>query len=356
MAKREFLQLAHTFEDDKYGIGSWFMSEKLDGMRAFWDGGITRGLFTDQVPFANTAKDARLLVRQKSTGLWSRYGKAIQAPDWWLDQLPPNILLDGELYAGRGQFQTLISIAKNLSGGSEWQEVGYVVFDSPPAHIVFGDGKMDNTNFKKLFSGVLSALGQPTLLKPDKIEFEHVISWLKSRVQENEVVWLHEQTQLPWKTAEATAVLYDSLAGVSRAGGEGIILRAPHSRWLPERTRTMLKAKFTRDAEGTVVGYTWGRETDKGSKLLGLMGALILTYNNRRFELSGFTEEERKLWLGIHEYDRGLSIEVGTPNQGKECEMGWHNKMFPIGSKVSFKYRELTDAGLPKEARYWRKK
>jgi ATP-dependent DNA ligase len=41
MAKREFLMLAHKHEGQN--ILGWLYSEKLDGMRCFWDGGITRG-------------------------------------------------------------------------------------------------------------------------------------------------------------------------------------------------------------------------------------------------------------------------------------------------------------------------
>jgi hypothetical protein len=329
------------------------MSEKLDGMRAFWDGGITRGQWADEVPFANTAKKGHLIHRQKATGLWSRYGNPIQAPDWWLDQLPKDLLLDGELYAGRGSFQTLVSITKKLIPGAEWNEVGYVIFDSPTANAIFGDGEIKNTNFKKVFNDVYLTLGRPHVESASRFEFESILNWLRSKDIENEVVSLHEQIQLPPFTAAATGILYDRLAEITQAGGEGLILRAPHSLWLPERSRTMLKVKFTNDAEGTVVGYTWGRETDKGSKLLGLMGALVLDYEGKRFELSGFTDEERKLYLGDAPYDLGLAIANCQPGEPVRGE--WHSKQFPIGSRVSFKYRELTDAGIPKEARYWRK-
>ena len=41
---REFVQLAQVYDPKKHGIAGWFVSEKLDGMRCLWDGGITRGL------------------------------------------------------------------------------------------------------------------------------------------------------------------------------------------------------------------------------------------------------------------------------------------------------------------------
>ena len=78
--------------------------------------------------FANTAKDARLLVQPIATGLWSRYAKPIHAPAWFLDQLP-EIPLDGELYLGAGEFQELISIVKQHNPDGRWANVKYMVFD-----------------------------------------------------------------------------------------------------------------------------------------------------------------------------------------------------------------------------------
>ena len=53
-------------------------------------------------------------LKKASSGLWSRYGNPIVAPDWWLDQLP-NCPLDGELWAGRGKFQ----LCRSICGGDE---------------------------------------------------------------------------------------------------------------------------------------------------------------------------------------------------------------------------------------------
>ena len=53
MARREFLQLADHYDPRKHDVAGWFVSEKLDGTRCFWDGGLTRGLPTEQVPWAS---------------------------------------------------------------------------------------------------------------------------------------------------------------------------------------------------------------------------------------------------------------------------------------------------------------
>ncbi len=343
MAKREFLQLAHVYKDEP--ISGWFMSEKLDGQRAFYDGGITRGTPVKDVPFANHEKDARYITQPVATGLWSRYGKTIQAPNWWLDMLP-KMPLDGELYIERNSFQQLISATKHMVPGPEWKRVKYVVFDSPPLNIVLGDGEMDNINFKKRFLRILDKLRYEPMICPTDYRFSNVNTFLRS-MSENEVFKVHGQYELAHTFAKAREEIAISLNATAAGGGEGLMLRHPVSFWSPQRSRQLLKVKPVNDDEGVVIGYVAGRETDKGSKLLGLMGALILSYKGKVFELSGFTEAERRL------NEAGTNFAVSNP--GKKLPEGMECLAFPLGSSVTFKYRELTDDGLPKEARYWRK-
>jgi DNA ligase-1 len=95
------LLLAHTWEND-VDLAGWWMSEKLDGVRAWWDG--------------------KQFV--------SRLGNTYPAPDWFVAGLP-SFPLDGELWAGRKRFQRTISIVRAQDRGEHWREVQYVVFDAP---------------------------------------------------------------------------------------------------------------------------------------------------------------------------------------------------------------------------------
>ena len=94
--------LAKKFDAAKHNVDSWLASEKLDGMRAFWDG----------------------------SELLSRNGKRIAAPDWFTASLPPDAQLDGELFIGRGQFQKTVSVCrKQVPVDSEWRQVKFMAFD-----------------------------------------------------------------------------------------------------------------------------------------------------------------------------------------------------------------------------------
>ncbi len=349
MAKRDFVMLAHTYKGGE-PIGSWFCSEKLDGVRAYWDGAMTRGMLCKDVPFANVEKDDRYINVPRATGLWSRYGKAIQAPEWWLNRLPVGLPLDGELYRGRSEFQSLISIVKRLIPGPEWNTVQFKVFDSPPYHATFANGEISNVNFKKRFVGIQYPRSGPGADASRCWNFTSVLRYLQGAGIENDVVQILPQDQLAPASRTAQDQVRERLDAIITGAGEGLMLRHPTSFWVPQRSRQLLKAKGMLDSEAQVIGYVFGRE----GKLLGLMGAMIVKWNSRIFELSGFTDEERWLMRCGAATDQS-AYDFGCEHPGERVPEPFHNPRFPIGSLVSFRYRELTDDKVPKEARFLRK-
>ena len=106
-AKGPPLLLAQTWTND-VDLAGWWMSEKLDGVRAFWDG-------------------KRLL---------SRLGNVLHAPDWFIERLP-GTPLDGELWLGRQAFQRTVSIVRRQDKSDHWKEISYLVFDAPTQEAAF---------------------------------------------------------------------------------------------------------------------------------------------------------------------------------------------------------------------------
>src|SRR4051812_12518464 len=87
----------------------WWMSEKYDGLRGYWDG-------------------------QK---LWSRKGNLIHAPEYFLAELPRDVALDGELWIGHGKFEETMSIVRSETPDDRWNGVRFMVFDAPQANGTF---------------------------------------------------------------------------------------------------------------------------------------------------------------------------------------------------------------------------
>jgi len=367
--RREFLELAHNFEPKKHLVTGWLLSIKLDGHRAFYDGGITRGMDPQDVPWANTSKDARYIERPKSTGLWSRGGKTIQAPEWWLDALPVGVPLDGELWGGRGLFQKTSSTVKQLyPNDADWHDIRYMVFDSPSWHAFARIGRINTPNFtKEIHESTWKFITDRVSPAPLPASWSYDIAISSIPKTPNLMIWtLLPQEKLPASRKEVAEVIETRLAKCEVDGDEGLMLRHPNQPWEPKRSNNLLKVKRRHDAEAEVVGYVWGRKTDRGSKLLGLMGAIIVrTLKSEKiregiiFELSGFTDQERAMVFrtdldcsAISPMDR---LE-GQNKPGEKVSPYWINKKFPIGSTLTYKYRETTDDGVPKEAQYFRPK
>jgi ATP-dependent DNA ligase len=174
------------------------------------------------------------------------------------------------------------------------------------------------------------------------------VSWLHANIKQNKVVVLIPQIKLSGDLAIAKTEVATHLDAFLMNDAEGVMLRDPKTEWDTIRSHGMLKHKPWFDAEGTVTGFTSGRETDRGSKLRGLIGALVLDFNGKRLELSGLTEVERKFDANFGDW--------AWHHPGEEMPLYTEGKHFKVGQLITFKYRELSDDGVPKEARYWRKR
>lgn len=351
MAKREFLMLAHKFSSKKHNPVGWYMSEKLDGIRCFWDGGISRDYELEDVPYANVEKKERLKEIPRATGLWSRNGNPIIAPDIWLDDLPKGIPLDGELWMGHGTFQKTSSVVKKLKPDvCEWKYVQYHTFGLPMPEVIFAPGVINNTNFHVSFDICTHLWNDferdPDILVPAAFgSFNDSQILLKTLLASSFYISQVEQTFVTSKEQ-----FEEKLKDVLFKGGEGLILAHPQLSWIPERTHKLLKVKPFKKTFGIVKGYVAGKETEKGSKLLGLIGSLICELpNGKTINVSGLTEDERLLLSD----GRPLTQEEGLAIQGREIK-GVVSPHFPLNKSIYIKYREETDDGSLKEAVYWR--
>jgi len=108
IAKAPAIQLATNYRQD-IDINQYFVSEKLDGIRAYWDG----------------------------QQLISKQGNAFTAPLWFIKAFP-NVALDGELWIARAEFEKVSSIVRTQnSNNKQWQQVKFMIFDLPTSSLPF---------------------------------------------------------------------------------------------------------------------------------------------------------------------------------------------------------------------------
>ena len=248
------LLLAERYRGD-IDVSHYWVSEKLDGVRASWDG----------------------------RNLRFRSGNPVPAPQWFVDALPGQPL-DGELWLGRGSFDQISSIVRRRSpDDAEWRRVRYMIFELPNAPGSF-------TDRVEQIKAVTAAANLP---------------WLQA---------------VPQFRLSDAATLQKMLRDIVRNGGEGLMLHRDDAIYATGRSSALLKLTPWLDAEASVVAHLPGK-----GKYAGMLGALRMELpDGRHFSLgSGLTD----------------ALRCNPP---------------PVGTLVTYRYRELTQNGMPRFPRYLR--
>ena len=248
------VQLAHSYAGHIDPAG-YLVSEKLDGVRALWDGKTLR----------------------------FRSGRTVPAPAWFRARLPAQAL-DGELWLGRGRFDEASgTVRKEVAVDSEWRQIRYMIFELPGAPGTFAERARRIT------------------------ELVRVVAWPQLAAVE----------QTPAGDRDA---LQRRLVATVAQGGEGLMLHLASASVSTGRSDDLLKFKPSLDTEAEVIGHRPGK-----GKYAGQLGALeVQTPEGRRFLLgSGLSDALRR----------------DPP---------------PLGSVVTYRYRDLTRTGLPRFASFLR--
>lgn len=224
-ASKPELVLAKVYSAD-IDVEQYWVSEKLDGVRAFWDG----------------------------KQLISRGGNIIAAPAWFVADFPAQAL-DGELWLDRNKFAEILSIvSKHQPIDSEWQTIGYYVFELPDAAGTF-------TERIRAMQAIHQQQNSPYL----KV--------------------------VPQFRVANKAELFAKLSELEQIGAEGLMLHHQDALYKTGRSSDLLKLKTYQDTEAEVIGYRPGR-----GKYQGMVGALIVkTPEGKVFAIGrGLTDELRQ--------------------------------------------------------------
>ncbi|MBF6630225.1 MAG: DNA ligase [Comamonas sp.] len=226
------LTLATNYHSE-LDLNQYLVSEKYDGIRAYWTG----------------------------QQLMSRQGLPIDAPPWFTKNFSTEAM-DGELWAGRGQF---IAVQSTVSQGAKdeagWRALRYMVFDLPTHPGLF-------------------------------TQRQQALQKLVKRIDQN---WLQAAPQ--WQV-NSHAALMRQLRSMSKAGAEGLMLRNTKTSYRAGRSDDLIKLKIFEDAEAVVVQHLPGK-----GKYQGMTGALLVQMpNGQRF----------KIGSGLRDTDRALPPPIGS--------------------------------------------
>ena len=236
--------LAKVYKQEN--VSKWWVSEKLDGVRAIWNG----------------------------KKLHFRSGKLISAPNWFIENFPEQ-LMDGELWMGRGTFEKLSGIVRKIQPNhNEWRQVSYMLFELPehPGTFTRRVRKM-----VKLTETLKISWLQP--IPQIRLNSENALLNMLDEIvtKGGEGLMLHRADSLyhsgrsndllklkPWQDAEATVV--EILPGKGKFSGMmGSLLVADESgRIFRIGTGFSNKERRNPPTVGTVITYKFTGTTNKG--------------------------------------------------------------------------------------------
>lgn len=187
--------LAKKYESAKHDPTGWFVSEKLDGYRAFWD--------------------------PKKKMFFSRNGLEFKVPPFFIKNAP-KVPLDGEIWYGRQAWEKAGTIRHDVPVKEEWEKLYFKVFDAPEHGGIYEERV---EYLKTLFAG-------------DKHKyFKLVETWVCKG---------HDD-------------LMADLEKYTKDGAEGLMIRKPGSLYETKRSNTLLKVKSFDDEEAEVIAHTVGK-------------------------------------------------------------------------------------------------
>lgn len=148
-------------------------------------------------------------------------------------------------------------------------------------------------------------------------DFSARVTQMQTIVVDAAVPWLQAVEQ---NRVADRATLKKRLDAVVRVGGEGLMLHRADAPYLTGRSDVLLKLKPFLDTEAVVVGYAPGK-----GKYQGMTGALKMEMpDGKRFRIGG-----------------GLSDAL-------------RRQPPPIGTRITYRYQNLTPGGLPRSPRFLR--
>lgn len=206
-------------------ISEYLVSEKFDGVRGFWSG----------------------------TAMYTRSGREISLPDWFVDGFPTQAL-DGELWIARGKFDDISALVRRTSPDDElWRQVKFMVFDLPESK------------------------------QPFEQRYRYAVEHFSYRSPFLVIIPQQQYSNLQDVEQRLTALV--------GAGGEGLMLHRRSALYHQGRNSDLVKLKLYQDAEAVVIGYRPGK-----GKYQGMLGALeVKTFEGVIFHLgTGFSDEQRR--------------------------------------------------------------
>jgi len=338
---KEFGTLAHWWNGLLEQVIGKLCSRKYNGWSAIWDGGITRGMRADDVPWYYKGGDKDMPM---STGLWSlgrdNKPKVIHAPKYFTKHLPLGIPVHGELW-----YNDRIDIIKRYCSRKImyhpiWYAIQFIAFNIKPYELWEGIKILKShytyeNNLKYIDS------------KRTTINITHNID--KNIVYSDTLTILGFYINDTFKVIEPELILLEGdlikmQTKAIKEKWEGLMFANPNGLYELCRSWNNLKWKPEYDAEAAIHDY----EKGKTGKNIGKVGALwaSLVWDKQVISIHGgdasMVGKEAVFKIG------GLT---DVEREWKFCK-----RKYPTGSRIKFKFTSVSVHGTPQSCNIYREK
>lgn len=306
-------QLAHHYKQGKDYTG-WLASRKMNGNAFLWDGGITRGMMTDRIPWASDPG-------KMSTGMWS-LGRSAGMKVMYV---PPQLLIDmppfptqGEVWHESDNRQKVGVCRRKFSLIKDWKGITLVshthkpfsTWDIPEGHELM-EYNMVNTYWSNQNAAFRTAILQD---------------------------YCHAEQTIIQSKGHFDQMLSNAIAH----GWEGLVIVNPNAKFENDRSHNVLKVKPEFETEGRVIGY---KEGVSGKRLGGYGGLLVsVTWDEKVTSVTGGTADMI-----------GKTATFGVCGLTDE-ELAQVHRVYPVGSTVRFSFEEVADTAIPQSCNVYRGK
>ena len=251
-ADKPDLFLLNRYKEDM-NVTSWYMSEKLDGVRTYWDG----------------------------EKLISRSGKVFAAPAFFTKDFP-KYKLDGELWSKRGDFSNIVSIVNTKKQDPRVKHEN----DDSVRHKEDSPSVIPDSDRESRWQQLTYSIFEVPNAKGN------LLQRLKS-VKTSKYIKMISQIRVKDKKH-----LDEFLKSVEKNGGEGVVVRDGSLSYYTGRNNNALKVKSYKDAECEIVGYNNGQ-----GKYEGMVGSLSCRMKNLQII---------KIGSGLNNYQRQNPPKIGA--------------------------------------------
>lgn len=269
-------------------IKDFLISEKLDGVRALWNG----------------------------KHFYTRNGNVINVPKCFT-QGYPKFFLDGELWSKRADFNNIISITnKSNASCKDYENINFYVFDVP--HFETFEN-LENIKIKELDCNILS---EKLCFLESRLQI--LRDFLRGKVTTIRII---RQEKL-----ENMRALESKLDSITKLNGEGLVLRKNHAPYIAGRSNYNFKLKKFQDSECKVKEITQGK-----GKFEGKMGAIICVQTLESFSPNIHPK------LNATNKNELIEFKIGT---------GFSNNLREnppkVGTIITYKFQGFNKNGTPK--------